>query len=69
MVNSGINWRSCDEVFAIDEMRPAPKKPDLRDPAVKGPFTCPNCNSRHEYTSNDIRFYGGDVRGKAPTRD
>ena len=59
--------KTCNEVFTIDEIRPAPVERDVLDLDFKGSLTCPNCNARHEYTRNDIRFYEDDVEGKAPT--
>ncbi len=68
MLYRGIMSKTCNEILAIDEIRPAPREHDVRDLDFKGSFTCPNCNARQEYTRDDIRFYEGDVEGKRPTR-
>ena len=68
MLYRGIMCKTCNEILAIDEIRPAPRERDVRDLDFKGSFTCPNCNARQEYTRDDIRFYEGDVEGKRPTR-
>ncbi len=66
MVCKGIMGKTCNEVFTIDEIRPAPGERDVLDLDFKGSLTCPNCNARHEYTRNDIRLYEGDVEGWQP---
>ena len=55
--------KACNEVLTIDEIRPDPGERDVLDLDFKGSLTCPNCNARHEYTGNDIRFYEGDFEG------
>ena len=66
MLYRGIMSKTCNEILAIDEIRPAPREHDVRDLDFKGSFTCPNCNARQEYTRDDIRSTRATLRARDP---
>ena len=62
----GVHCKGCGEVFAVIPIHEGPRQVTWPSPAFRQTCTCPACGASHEYLSQDLQRFSGEVGGEPP---
>lgn len=67
MEHLAVWCKSCEKEFVVERIASAAEAAPFRRPSFKASYTCPHCAATHDYSSDDLTLYEGDVQGEPST--